>query len=451
MSLHKEEPADPGTTACADIAPSPISPRKAIDRVFHKDARSMEEVDDNSVALVVTSPPYFAGKEYELFQVGGVPDEDRIAEPPATFAEYLRMLEEVFAECAKKLEWGGRIAVNVANLGKRPFVPLSSEVASILRDRLGLMLRAEIVWRKGRGASGSCAWGSYCDASNPVTRDVTERIVVASKGTFHRWPSRKERRRLELPYRSDISPEEFMEATLDLWEIPPAAARKVGHPAPFPVELPERLILLYTYVGDLVLDPFMGSGTTAIAAIRHGRHFVGYETVGTYVQLANSRIEEERRRLARLPHSIAGARTLDRARDLLLKAGLEPADTKRAAATKLVANGLEVDLVAKNADGKVFRFLVVGRPTVVPDSLRRPEQLARTVGLATLAKIRFPLDGFGVIDLSECLPPKQLLKKLLADGPLDLVLTETVLYLSKSLCRENPLRAKDRDLVIEVA
>ena len=163
---------------------------------------------------------------------------------------------------------------------------------TILQDNLGLLLRGEIIWHKAVGANGSCAWGSFASASNPVLRDLTERVVVASKGRFDRALSRRQRQAKGLPHENTITAEEFMEATLDVWRIPTESATRVGHPAPFPVELPRRLIELYTFKGDVVLDPFIGSGSTAVAAIRTGRHFVGYDTDADYLALAAKRIEE---------------------------------------------------------------------------------------------------------------------------------------------------------------
>ena len=232
---------------------------KRVDVLYRRDARDMGNVESNSIALVVTSPPYFAGKEYEesLGQNG----------VPGSYFEYLTLLKDVFAECKRVLEPGGRIAVNVANLGRRPYRSLAGDVVEILQD-LGLLLRGEVVWWKGRAAGGSCAWGTFQRPSNPVLRDITERIVVASKGRFDRAIRPEKRLELELPSTSTISRDEFLEATTDLWEIPPESATRVGHPAPFPVELPRRLIDLFTYEGDVVLDPFMGSGTTAVAAVQ---------------------------------------------------------------------------------------------------------------------------------------------------------------------------------------
>ena len=254
----------------------------AIDEFFCGDARSMDRVADRSVALVVTSPPYFAGKEYEQALGEG--------HVPATYLDYLAMLRDVFAECAQKLEPGGRIAVNVANLGRRPYRSLSSDIIHILQDELKLLLRGEVIWQKARGSAGSCAWGSFQRPANPVLRDLTERVVIASKGRFDRALTAAEREVRSLPANVSLSRDEFMEATTDVWEIPAESATRVGHPAPFPIELPSRLIHLYTYYGDLVLDPFAGSGSTAVAAVRHERHFVGYDTDAQYVEHARERV-----------------------------------------------------------------------------------------------------------------------------------------------------------------
>src|SRR6266550_1014131 len=195
------------------------------------DARALD-LPDACVALVVTSPPYFAGKEYEAALGEGA--------VPASYLEYLGMLRDVFTECRRVLEPGGRLAVNVANLGRKPYRSLSADVIRILQDDLGLLLRGEIIWQKGKGAAGSCAWGSYRSPANPVLRDLTERVVVASKGRFDRAKDPRQRRELGLPHESAITTDEFLEATLAVWHLAPESARKVRHPAPFPVELPQR-------------------------------------------------------------------------------------------------------------------------------------------------------------------------------------------------------------------
>ncbi len=265
-----------------------VNRQPVVDWVQALDAREMASgtppLRPNSVALVVTSPPYFAGKTYE--QALG---EGHI---PASYVEYLEMLEQVFRACAVALEPGGRIAVNVANLGRKPYRSLAADVTAILQDRLGLLLRGEVIWRKAEGASGNCAWGSFRNASNPVLRDLTERVVVASKGRFDRAVPRPDRERNGYPYENTIAKSDFMAWTTDVWDIPTESATRVGHPAPFPVELPQRLIELYTYRDDLVLDPFMGSGSTAVAAVNTHRHFAGFDTDPEYAAAATDRANQ---------------------------------------------------------------------------------------------------------------------------------------------------------------
>ncbi len=245
------------------------NPSPLVDRILLKSSESMEELAPNSVALMVTSPPYHVGKDYDY---------------DGTFEEYLGMLRRVFSEVYRVLEPGGRAIVDVANLGRRPYVPLASYVNLMLQE-LGFLMRGEIIWRKAKADSGSCAWGTWRNASNPVLRDVHEYLLVHSKGRFSRAKKGV----------STIGAEEFQTATTSVWDdIPPASATRVGHPAPFPVELPERCIRLYTFEDDLVLDPFMGSGTTAVAAVRTKRRYVGYETNPDYVELAARRIETAR-------------------------------------------------------------------------------------------------------------------------------------------------------------
>jgi DNA modification methylase len=272
---------DPAVSADDEVHPPVL-----VDRILTGDARELLATDryvaDKSVALLVTSPPYFAGKEYEEAMGTG--------HIPGSYKEYLAMLREVLGASVAKLEPGGRMAINVANLGRKPYRSLAADVITILQDDLQLLLRGEIVWQKALGAGGSVAWGSFQSPANPVLRDVTERVIVASKGRFDRAVDRPARARRGLPHEASIDIDRFMDATTDVWEIAPESATRVGHPAPFPVELPAALIDLYTYVGDLVLDPFMGSGTTAVAALAHGRHYIGFDTDPAYVAAAEARV-----------------------------------------------------------------------------------------------------------------------------------------------------------------
>ena len=346
-----------------------------VDQIYVGDARKMDRVRPASVALVVTSPPYFAGKAYE--------EELGEGHIPATYVEYLTMLEDVFAECVDKLEPGGRIAVNVANLGRKPYRSLSADVIGILQDRLGLLLRGEVIWRKARGAGGNCAWGSFKKPANPVLRDLTERVVIASKGRFDRALSPAARAERGLPSVASTTADEFMDATLDVWELAPESATRVNHPAPFPVELPQRLIDLYTYRGDVVLDPFMGSGTTAVAAVRTGRHYLGYDTDDGYARAASARAEAEAERVLADPPRTLPDKAGAAAHDLLVAAGFTVEDAK-ATKRRRFAGGLGVDLVATDATGGSWVVVVAGASTVHRSGLRRSDVLFRTLGEASV-------------------------------------------------------------------
>ena len=238
-----------------------------LNRIFCKSSEAMTELPDCSVPLMVTSPPYNVGKDY---------DEDLSLE------EYRALLRRVFQETYRVLVPGGRAAINVANLGRKPYIPLHSFIIEDMH-KIGFLMRGEIIWDKGASASPSTAWGTWMKANNPVLRDVHEYILVFSKDTFSRKNPTKRK--------STITKEEFLEFTKSVWHFPAERAGKVGHPAPFPVELPYRLIQLYTFEGDVVLDPFAGAGTTCLAALKTARRYVAYDIDEQYCRLAERRIE----------------------------------------------------------------------------------------------------------------------------------------------------------------
>lgn len=263
--------AEPTEVKEADSAENELDP-KAWNRIYVRSSENMSELPDNSVHLMVTSPPYNVGKDY---------DDDLTAD------EYRDVLRNVWRETHRVLVDGGRACINVANVGRKPYIPLNALITADMLD-IGFSMRGEIIWNKAASAGTSCAWGSWMSASNPVLRDVHEYILVYCKGSFAR---RKAKGR-----ESTIARDEFLEWTKSIWTFPAESARRVGHPAPYPIELPRRAIELYTFENDVVMDPFMGSGTTAVAAERAKRRWVGYETCEEYANLARQRIEAERSR-----------------------------------------------------------------------------------------------------------------------------------------------------------
>ena len=248
------------------LGPDNEFPAELRNSLIFGSSEEMKEIPDNSLHLMVTSPPYNVSKVY---------DDD------LSLREYLDLLKNVFSETYRVLVTGGRACVNVANLGRKPYIPLSDHISQMMIE-LGFLMRGEIIWNKAAGAGVSMAWGSWKSASNPVLRDVHEYILVFSKGSFRRTKTEA--------HENTITREQFMEWTKSVWTMNPESAKKVGHPAPFPVELPHRLIQLYTFKGDVILDPFIGSGTTAIAAVRSDRSYVGYDIDPDYIKLAENRL-----------------------------------------------------------------------------------------------------------------------------------------------------------------
>ena len=241
-------------------------PKEFINKLILGSAENMKELPNNSIHLMITSPPYNVSKEY---------DKD------LSLKDYLMLLQNSFKETYRVLVNGGRVCINVANLGRKPYIPLSDYISKIMLD-IGFNMRGEIIWNKAASASPSTAWGSWQSAANPILRDVHEYILVFSKGDYKREKGNKE---------NTISKEQFMEWTKSIWTMNAESARRIGHPAPFPEELPYRLIQLYSFKHDIILDPFMGSGTTAISALKSDRNYVGYEISKEYIELAEKRIE----------------------------------------------------------------------------------------------------------------------------------------------------------------
>jgi DNA modification methylase len=236
------------------------------------DSTDLHFIPNNCVDLVVTSPPYNATKEY---------DED------LTFDQYLNLLRGVFSECYRVLTPGGRMVVNVANLGRKPYLPLTSYI-NVMMIELGFLMRGEIIWDKSASAGSSCAWGSFQSASNPCLRDVHEYLLVFSKGDFKKsmvGPDKNVKQ-------NTIDKDEFIQFSKSIWSFSTERASRVQHPAPFPIELPRRCIEFYSYEGDVVLDPFLGSGSTALAALLTNRTYIGVDISEEYCKTAQQRVAD---------------------------------------------------------------------------------------------------------------------------------------------------------------
>lgn len=265
--LHLDRPVAVAQGRSVPAAP----PDRWADQVYCHTATDMQHIPDGSVALAFTSPPYNTGKDF---------DQD------LDLQGYFDLIGQVAAEVYRVLQPGGRYLVNISNIGRKPYIPLTAYYYAIHMG-LGFLPAGEIVWRKGKGMNGSCAWGSWRSAKAPRLRDVHESVLVLAKERFDR-PDRGD---------TNIPAPEFMAGTLSVWDIQPESAKRIGHPAPFPLELAARAVKLFSYVGDVVLDPFNGSGTTCVAALEHGRHYVGYDISPEYVDLANNRLAGVREHL----------------------------------------------------------------------------------------------------------------------------------------------------------
>lgn len=243
-------------------------PSKLLDQIYHGDSRNLEFIPDNSVHLMITSPPYNVGKEY---------DENLSLE------EYLDLIHNVMREVYRVLIPGGRACINIANVGRKPYIPIKDHINQVMLN-LGFLMRGEIIWDKGASAGGSCAWGSWKSASNPVLRDIHEYIMVFSKQSYARQDNKLKTKK------NSITRDEFLEYTKSIWSFSAESAKRVKHPAPFPVELPYRLIQLYSFEDDVILDPFCGSGSTCLAALQTKRRYIGVDNNLEYVKGAQSRL-----------------------------------------------------------------------------------------------------------------------------------------------------------------
>jgi len=242
--------------------------------LINDDFLKVDYIKPNSIDLIVTSPPYNVDVHYENYK-------DRLP-----YTKYLEFTEKWLRKAYELLKPDGRMCLNIPidtskGRGDEGFQSVYVDVVAIAK-RVGLKYATTIIWNEGN-ISKRTAWGTFASPKEPFVIAPVEAIVVLYKKTWHKLSE----------HVSDITPEEFKEWTLGLWTFPGENPRKAGHPAPFPIELPKRCIKLFTYVGDIVLDPFVGSGTTLIASRLLKRRAVGIDISRKYCEIAKERLIKE--------------------------------------------------------------------------------------------------------------------------------------------------------------
>lgn len=247
--------------------------KKFINKIICGDAESvLFKIPENSVDLIITSPPYNFGNRYE----------NDSSEDTKNWNDYFSKLLSVWQQCYRVLKPGGRIAVNVQPLFS-DYVPTHHIISQQLM-KLGLLWKAEVLWEKNNYNAKYTAWGSWKSPSMPYLKYTWEFIEIFAKQT-HKKTGEKEN--------IDITDEEFKEWVYAKWKMSPEMKMKeFGHPAMFPEELPKRIIKLFSYKGDIVLDPFNGVGTTTLVASNLKRRFIGIDISQEYCKTALKRIKD---------------------------------------------------------------------------------------------------------------------------------------------------------------
>lgn len=236
-------------------------------QLYNNDCRTIiPTLHDNSINCIITSPPYNVEMKYNTY-------EDNVA-----VSDYLKFLEDVFSSLFYKLVAGGRLCINIGD-GKNGKIPISSDVIQICKN-IGYLCCAHIIWNKNT-TSNRTAWGSWLSPINPSYPTPFEHILIFSKDS----------QKLSCSGVSDLTKEEFVTYANSLWTFSPERnQKKFNHPAMFPEELPYRLIKMNTFRQDIVLDPFMGTGTTGLVCKKLDRQFIGIEMDKQYYNTAKERI-----------------------------------------------------------------------------------------------------------------------------------------------------------------
>jgi site-specific DNA-methyltransferase (adenine-specific) len=242
--------------------------------IINDDFLKVDYIRHNSIDLIITSPPYNVDVEYE-----GYKDD-------IPYDKYLEFTEKWLKKAYELLKPDGRMCLNIPldkSKGREGegFQSIYSDIVSLAK-KVGLKYFSTIIWNESN-ISRRTAWGSFASASAPYIIAPVEMIVL-----FYKYSWKKLKRGV-----SDITAEQFKEWTLGLWSFPGENPEKIGHPAPFPLELPKRCIKLFSYVEDIVLDPFVGSGTTLVAASLLKRRAIGIDISRKYCEIAKERLIKE--------------------------------------------------------------------------------------------------------------------------------------------------------------
>ncbi len=249
-----------------------LEKNKIINKIICGDAlRILKLLPSNFIHLAITSPPYNLGKNYKNH------DDSMVYE------KYLNWMNEIWKETKRVLIKGGRLCINIGE-NKRQNITYPTYSAFIKQlVNLKMLYRGTVIWNK-HSAAKHTAWGSWKSASNPHIVPRHEYIIIFSKGDFKLENGGK---------KSDITDKEFMTCTRSIWVFAPESKKKIGHPAPFPEELPYRLIKFYSFPNQIVLDMFAGSGTTGLVATKLGRNFILIDNSLEYCKIALKRIKKE--------------------------------------------------------------------------------------------------------------------------------------------------------------
>jgi len=239
--------------------------------IFHDNVIKTDAIENNSIDLIVTSPPYNVDIKYNSH-------DDKIS-----YEDYLDFSKQWMSRCFEWLKKDGRFCLNIPlDKNKNGQQSVGADLTTIAK-KIGFKYHSTIVWNEGN-ISRRTAWGSWMRASAPFVIAPVELIVILYKETWKKTSGSKV---------SDISRDDFMNWTNGLWTFQGESKKRTGHPAPFPIELPHRCIKLFSFVNDLVLDPFLGSGTTLVASVLDNRRGIGIDVDLEYCELAKKRLIKE--------------------------------------------------------------------------------------------------------------------------------------------------------------